>query len=95
VVHVQLADVDWLEVAVLAVVFLVNCIRVSVLDDSALVDCVASESARGGRHSIVSDLDFSWTTNRAYTCTGLLVYLSKSVLHLDLVDKELAPSYRS
>lgn len=62
-VHVQLADVDWLEVAVLAVVFLVNCIRVSVLDDSALIDCVASESARGGRHSIVSDLDFSWTTN--------------------------------
>jgi hypothetical protein len=38
VVHVQLADVDWLEVAVLAVIFLVNCIWVDGLVMGFLVD---------------------------------------------------------
>ena len=44
VVHVQLADVDWLEVAVLAVILLVNCIRVPALDDIASVYRVAPVS---------------------------------------------------
>jgi len=42
VVHVELTDVDWFELAVLAVVLLVDCVWVSTLDDGALVDCVAS-----------------------------------------------------
>ena len=41
-IHVELTDVDWLKVAVLAVVFLVNCIRVSALDNVSSVDRIAS-----------------------------------------------------
>lgn len=81
----------WLEVAVLAVVLLVDCVWIAVLDNCTFVNCVASESARGSRHSVVSDLDFSWTTNRADTCAGVLVDFSKSVLHLDLLDRVLSP----
>jgi hypothetical protein len=90
VVHIQLARVGWLEIAVLAVVLLVDCVGIPVLDNGSLIDCITSESARGSRHSVVSDLDFSWTTNGADTCAGVLVDFSKSVFHLDLLDRVLS-----
>lgn len=47
-VHVQLADVDWLEVAVLAVVFLMDCIRVPALNDVSSVYRVAPVAVADG-----------------------------------------------
>ena len=44
VVYVKLADVYWLEVAVLAVILLVDCVWVLALDDVASIDSKASES---------------------------------------------------
>ena len=44
VVYIQLTDVLWLEVAVLAVVLLVDCVRVPALDDIASVYRVAPVS---------------------------------------------------
>ena len=44
VVYVKLADVNWLESAVLAVILLVDCIWVLGLDDVASIDSKASES---------------------------------------------------
>ncbi len=49
---------DWLEVAVFAVVLLVDCVWVSILDDGALVDCVASIFTGNGLESVVAYLDF-------------------------------------
>lgn len=89
-VHIQLARVGWLEVAVLAVVLLMDCVRIPALNNGTFIDCITSESARGSRHSVVSDLDFSWTTNGADTCAGVLVDFSKSVFHLDLLDRVLS-----
>jgi len=43
-VYVKLADVYWLEVAVLAVILLVDCVWVLALDDVASIDSKASES---------------------------------------------------
>ena len=67
-----------------------DCVGIPALNNGTSIDCIASESARGGRHSIVSDLDFSWTTNGADTCAGVLVDFSKSVFHLDLLDRVLS-----
>jgi hypothetical protein len=58
VVHVELTDMDWLEVAVFAVVLLVDCVWVSILDDGALVNCVASIFTGNGLKSAVAYLDF-------------------------------------
>jgi hypothetical protein len=63
VVHVELTDVDWLEVAVFAVVLLVDCVWVSILDDGALVDCVASVLTSNGLESAVAYLDFCRSTD--------------------------------
>ena len=57
-VHVELADMDWLEVAVFPVVLLVDCIWVSILNDGALVDCVAPVSTGKRLKSSVAYLDF-------------------------------------
>jgi hypothetical protein len=63
VVHVELTDVDWLEVAVFAVVLLVDCVWVSILDDGALVDCVAPVSTGKRLKSSVAYLDFCRSTD--------------------------------
>ena len=41
-VHVELTDVDWFEVAVFTVIFFVDRVWVSVLDNGSSVDCVTS-----------------------------------------------------
>jgi hypothetical protein len=63
VVHVQLADVDWLEVAVLAVILLVDCVRVDRFIVGFLVDSLALVPAaqRGG--VFVSQFDFGKATD--------------------------------
>lgn len=63
VVHVQLANVDWLEVTVLAVNFLIDCVRIDRLVMALLVDSLALVSAaqRGG--VFVSKFDFSKATD--------------------------------
>jgi hypothetical protein len=71
----------WLEVAVFTVVFLIDCIRVSILDNSSSVDCVAPEPTSSRRHSAISEFDFSRTTDGTYTSPCILVNLRKSVLH--------------
>jgi hypothetical protein len=63
VVNVELADVYWLELAVLAVVLLVDCVWVSTLDDSTPVDCVAPVLTGNGLDSAVSYLDFCRSTD--------------------------------
>jgi hypothetical protein len=63
VVNVELTDVYWLEVAVLAVVLLVDCVWVSTLDNSTPVDCVASVLTGNGLDSAVSYLDFCRSTD--------------------------------
>jgi hypothetical protein len=63
VVHVELADMDWLEVAVFTVVFLVDCVWVSTLDDSTPVDCVAPVFTVNGLDSAVTYLDFCRSTD--------------------------------
>ena len=62
-VNVKLTDVDWLEVAVFTVVFLVDCVWVEGVDFVTPIDCVASESTRRGVKSSVSDFDFSRATD--------------------------------
>ncbi len=49
---------DWLEVAVFAVVLLVDCVWVSILNDGALVDCVTSVFTGNRLESAVAYLDF-------------------------------------
>ncbi len=63
VVYVQLADVYWLEVAVLAVVLLVDCVWVLALDDVASVNREAPVSTGSRRHSTVSEFDFNRATD--------------------------------
>jgi hypothetical protein len=63
VVNVELTDVYWFEVAVLAVVLLVDCVWVSTLDDCALVDCVASILTGNRFKSAVTYLDFCRSTD--------------------------------
>ena len=63
VVYVQLADVYWLEVAVLAVVLLVDCVRVLAFDDVTSINREASVSTGSRRHSTVSKFNFSRTTD--------------------------------
>jgi hypothetical protein len=63
VVNVELTDVYWLEVAVLAVVLLVDCVWVSILDDGALVDCIAPVLTGNGLKSAVTYLDFCRSTD--------------------------------
>jgi len=63
VVYVQLTDVYWLEVAVLAVVLLMDCVWVLALDDVTSVNSEASVSTGSRRHSTVSKFNFSRTTD--------------------------------
>jgi hypothetical protein len=63
VVNVELTNVDWLEVAVLAVVLLVDCVRVSVLVDGFLVDSLALVASTKGGCIFVSKFDFSRATD--------------------------------
>lgn len=62
-VHVELTDVDWLEVAVLAVVLLVDCVGVLTLNDVASVNRKASESTGSCRHPCVPEFNFSRATD--------------------------------
>jgi hypothetical protein len=48
VVNVKLADVDWDEATVLAGLLLVDCVWILVLDDVALIDCLAPIPATDG-----------------------------------------------
>jgi len=62
-VDVKLADVDWLEVTVLTVIFLMDCVRIGVLVDGLLVDSLALVSASEGGSFRVSKFDFSRSTD--------------------------------
>jgi hypothetical protein len=53
----------WLEVTVLAVVLLVDCVWVLALDDVASVNREASVSTGSRRHSTVSEFDFNRATD--------------------------------
>jgi hypothetical protein len=63
VVYVKLADVYWLEVTVLAVIFFVDCVWVLALDDVASINREASVSTGSRRHSTVSKFNFNRTTD--------------------------------
>ena len=63
VVNVELTDVYWFELAVLAVVLLVDCVWVSTLDNSTPVDCVAPVFTGNGLKSAVTYLDFCRSTD--------------------------------
>ena len=62
-VYIQLADVYWLEVAVLAVVLLVDCVRVGVLHNGFLVDSLTLVASTEGCCFGVSKFDFGRATD--------------------------------
>ena len=61
-VNVQLTDVLWYEVAVLAVIFLVGCVWVSAVDEVPAIDGVASIAVVDGQLCI-SSFDFGRATD--------------------------------
>ena len=63
VVYVQLADMYWLKVAVLAVVLLVDCVWVGVLVNGFLVDSLALVASTEGCCFGVSKFDFGRATD--------------------------------
>jgi hypothetical protein len=63
VVNVELTNVDWLEVTVFTVVFLVDCVRVSVLVDGFLVDSLTLVASTKGSCFGVSKFDFGRATD--------------------------------
>jgi hypothetical protein len=63
VVYVKLADMHWLEVTVLAVVLLVDCVRVGVLVDGFLVDSLALVSSTERSCFGISKFDFGRATD--------------------------------
>jgi hypothetical protein len=62
-VYVQLADVYWLEVTVLAVVLLVCCVWVLILVMGFLVDSLTLVASTKGGCFFVSKFDFSRATD--------------------------------
>jgi len=63
VVYVQLADVYWLEVTMLAVVLLVDCVWVGVLHNGFLVDSLTLVASTEGCCFGVSKFDFGRATD--------------------------------
>lgn len=63
VVYVQLADVYWLEVTLLAVILFVDCVRIDRLVMALLVDSLALVPAAQGDGVFVSKFDFNKATD--------------------------------
>jgi hypothetical protein len=62
VVNVKLADVDWDEATVLTGFLLVDCVWVLILNDVALVDCLAPIPATKGS-VLISEFNLGGTTD--------------------------------
>jgi hypothetical protein len=62
VVNVKLADVDWDEATLLAVVLLVDCVWVLRVDDVTFVDCLAPVPAIDGS-VLISEFNLGLTTD--------------------------------
>ena len=62
-VHVELTDVYRLKVTVLAIIFLMNCVRVGVLVDGFLVDSLTLVASTEGCCFRISKFDFGRATD--------------------------------
>jgi hypothetical protein len=62
VVNVELTDVCWNEAALLADIFLVDCVWVLVLDDVTFIDCLAPVPTLK-RSALVSKFNLGKTTD--------------------------------
>jgi hypothetical protein len=62
VVNVKLADVDWDEATLSAVVLLVDCVWVLRVDNVTFVDCLAPVSAIDGS-VLISEFNLGLTTD--------------------------------
>jgi len=62
-VHVELTDVDRLKVTVLAIIFLMNCVRVGVLVDGFLVDSLTLVASTEGCCFRISKFNFGRATD--------------------------------
>ena len=61
-VNVKLADVDWDEATLLAVVLLVDCVWVLRVDNVTFIDCLAPVPARDGS-VLISEFNLGVTTD--------------------------------
>ena len=86
VVNVQLTDMYWVKVAVLAVVLAVCVVRRTQSHLINLVYGIAPVSTRQGL-GLIPHLNSSGTTNCAHSCAFFFVDLRESVIHLYLLDK--------
>jgi hypothetical protein len=62
VVNVKLADVDWDEATLLAVVLLVDCVWVLRVDNVTFIDCLAPVPAIDGS-VLISEFNLGMTTD--------------------------------
>jgi hypothetical protein len=62
VVNVKLADVDWDEATLLAVVLLVDCVWVLRVDNVTFIDCLAPVPAGDGS-VLISEFNLGVTTD--------------------------------
>jgi hypothetical protein len=62
VVNVKLADVDWDEATLLAVVLLVDCVWVLRVDNVTFIDCLAPVPAIDGS-VLISEFNLGVTTD--------------------------------
>lgn len=62
-VHVELAGMDWSEIAALAVVFLMDCVRGDKFVVGFLIDCLAFVFTLEANPFRVPHLDFSRATD--------------------------------
>jgi hypothetical protein len=62
VVNVKLADVDWDEATLLAVVLLVDCVWVLRVDNVTFIDCLAPVPAIDGS-VLISEFNLGLTTD--------------------------------
>jgi hypothetical protein len=62
VVNVKLADVDWDEATLLAVVLLVDCVWVLRVDNVTFIDCLAPIPAVDGS-VLISEFNLGLTTD--------------------------------
>ena len=93
-VHVELTDVDWLEVAVFTVIFFVDRVWIDEFVVGLKVDGLALVLTAKVGSFAVSKFDSSRSTDGAYTCAGVFINLRKSVLHHDLGDTVRLLGYR-
>lgn len=92
VVHIQLADVIRYKPALLTGIFLIDCIRVLVLNYVAFVDSLAPVPARQWVFR-VSQFDLGGTTYGTSGSAFCLVDIRKFMVHLP--SKERRRDYRS